>query len=50
MMDGLVILSRAEEKGVRRRYIVVIKMRGRAHSTRKKLMDITEKGLEVSPA
>jgi len=50
MMDGIVILSRAEEKGVRRRYIEVIKMRGSAHSTGKKLMDITEKGLEVSPA
>ena len=50
MMDGIVILSRAEEKGVRRRYIEVIKMSGSAHSTGKKLMDITEKGLEVSPS
>ena len=49
MMDGIIILSSAEEMGVRRRYIEVIKMRGSAHATGKKLMDITEKGLEVSP-
>jgi len=49
MIDGIIILSSEEEKGVRRRYIEAIKMSGSAHATGKKLMDITSRGLEVSP-
>ena len=49
LADGIITLSSIEERGVKRRYIEVIKMRGSAHVTGKKLMDITSRGLEVSP-
>ncbi len=49
LMDGIIILSSAEEMGVRRRYIEAIKMRGSPYTTGKKLMDMTPRGLEISP-
>lgn len=49
LMDGIIIRSSAEEMGVRRRYIEAIKVRGSAYTTGKKLMDMTSRGLEISP-
>jgi circadian clock protein KaiC len=50
LVDGIILLSSAEEMGVKRRYVEIIKMIGSAHTTGKKLMDITSRGLEVSPS
>jgi len=49
MVDGVIILSYAEEENIRRKYIEVLKMRGTRHLTGRHSLDISKDGITVQP-
>jgi len=49
MVDGVIILSYAEEENIRRKYIEVLKMRGTRHLTGRHSLDISKDGVTVQP-
>lgn len=49
MVDGVIILSYAEEENIRRKYLEVLKMRGTRHLTGRHSLDISKNGVTVQP-
>jgi len=49
MVDGVIILSYAEEENIRRKYLEVLKMRGTRHLTGRHSLDISKNGVSVQP-
>lgn len=49
MVDGLIILSYAEEENIRKKHLEVLKLRGTKHLTGKHLVDISKNGIIVQP-
>ena len=47
-VDGIILLMMNEEEGARRKYLEVLKMRGTAHMTEKRSIDINrQEGIVV---
>jgi circadian clock protein KaiC len=48
-VDGIIVLYHVKKKGIRRRAIEILKMRGTKISEKTVALDITDKGIKISP-
>ena len=48
-VDSIIILYHKKEKGIRKRAIEVLKMRGTTHAGKTLFLDITKKGMTINP-